>query len=171
MFVRIPSILLTGAAVAHACDLCALSTIDDLRNGSGLSLGLDARVTQLDRIQDNGKRVSNEGNQYMTSTVVQATVAYPLVGSWSLQAIVPYINRSYRRIEGGEPETGTVSGLGDVVVAVTGTIARVSGPTAGLRLVGTLGIKAPTGDPDRLKEVNHEVEPPPRRAGERRPWP
>ncbi len=143
---------------AAACDLCSLSTLDGYDHGPGWGAGVGLRLTQLDHIQTDGSTIGNPENQYLTSTIVQATVAYQFDDHWSLQAILPYLHRSYRRVEAGEIENGDESGIGDAVIAVTGSLMRGAGHQRYV-LLTTVGLKLPTGNSDRLAEEENEVTP------------
>ena len=155
-------LVLASAALvpAAACDLCSLSTIDGFDHGPGWNAGLGLRITQLDHIQTEGVTIGNAENQYLNSTIIQATLAYQFDEHWSLQAILPYLHRSYRRVEDGEIENGEESGLGDAVLAVTGSLIRGDRANRYV-LLATAGLKMPTGDSARLAEEENETAPVP----------
>jgi len=116
-------------------------------------------------LRENGQEVDNPTGQYMNSSITQFLVGYQVSEKFGLQLNVPYIRRSYKRPTGvsGTPaptESGTESGLGDVVL--TGSFQGFHYRTEKSTFIWTLlgGIKFPTGSADRLKEEAMESEDP-----------
>jgi len=70
---------------------------------------------------------------------------------------VPYIYRSFRRVEGGVVENGTESGLGDMALLARFIPLRVFEHDYSISLGVFGGVEFPTGDSDRLQEEVNEV--------------
>ena len=162
MFTSRTLFLLVSTALTPviACDLCCLSTIDGNNHGTGWAASVGLRISQLDHIEADGVTIDNPENQYLTSANIQATLAYQLDEHWSLQAILPYLHRSYRRVEGGEVESGKETGFGDAVLAVSGNIMLGAGKDRSI-FIATAGLKLPSGNSARLAEEENEVPAPP----------
>jgi hypothetical protein len=141
-------------AKSLACDLHAVYSSLDLRavEPHSLTLSVAEQFTLFDRIQNAGAHVQNEQHQRMESSITQFVAEYDFSEKFGLQVALPYVHRSFRRVEGGTLERGTESGIGDLTVL--GKIAPYNYRSSDLNVVWHLfaGLKLPTGNTDRLAE-------------------
>jgi hypothetical protein len=151
----IPIILTITAPASSGCDLCSTPTAPD--NGSGASVGLFEQYSHFGTLRDNGEQVPNPVGQFMDSSVTQLVFGYRFSGITSAQLVVPYIHRTFKRPEGFSIDTGTEQGLGDISLLGALRILSVGGEDSILRIDEIAGIKAPTGNSDRLAEEANEV--------------
>ena len=126
-------LMLSVAAPALACDLCAVYRATEARaSKEGWYAGVFEQFTRFGTLRDNGQKVDNPTGQYLNSSNTQLFVGYQVNEKFGLQLNVPYIYRTYKRPTGvaGNPaptESGTVSGLGDI--ALTGSSrGTITGP-------------------------------------------
>lgn len=157
------TIILTASltAGASACDLCACDIpLIRLENRHGWHVGASEQYTSYESLRLDGRNIHNPSGQYFHSSITQILLGYDFNNRFGVQLNVPIIARTYRRVEEGRVENGSVSGLGDISLVAHFTPVRIERGdflfTA--RLLG--GIKFPTGDSDRLKEeAAHAHEP------------
>ena len=140
-------------ARASACDLCACDLpLIRLDNRSGWHAGVSEQYTSYESLRLDGRDIKNPSGQYLHSSITQIMLGYDFQQRFGVQLNVPLIARTYRRVEEGRVENGSISGIGDISLIAHYTPVRVERGdflfTA--RLMG--GIKFPTGDSDRLKE-------------------
>ena len=139
---------------AAACDLCAIYSSLDVKvsEPNSLRLSVAEQFTLFDKIQEGGAYSPNEEHQRMRSSITQFVAEYDFNEKFGLQVVLPYINRSYRRFEGGVRESGRESGVGDL--SLIGKISPYNYRRGDVNVVWHLfaGIKLPTGDSDRLAE-------------------
>ena len=146
-------LMLSVAAPALACDLCAVYRATEARaSKEGWYTGVFEQYTRFGTLRDNGQKVDNPTGQYMNSSNTQLFVGYQVNEKFGLQLNVPYIHRTYKRPTGvaGNPaptESGTVSGLGDI--ALTGSFQGYHYRTEKSTLIWTIlgGIKFPPEAP------------------------
>ncbi len=145
--------LLCVTAAARACDLCAceLPSIR-LEPRAGWYGGVSEQYTDYGRLQDSGHRISNPAGQYMHSSISQVFAGYDFGKTFGVQLNVPYIHRTFRRVEEGAIESGTESGLGDISLIGSWTALRVERGDFLFTARVTAGLKFPTGDSSRLRE-------------------
>lgn len=147
------------ATAAPACELCSVASAIDARSTRpGFFVGLDERFTHFGTLREDGDEVDNDTGQRMDSSITQLVIGHRFDRTWSVQAVIPYIHRSFRRPEGFEIDSGTENGLGDIALTGSATAwESLDGPATGIVAV-LAGIKAPTGDSDRLAEEEAEIE-------------
>jgi hypothetical protein len=156
--VVLSSILVAGA---DACDFCSIAAVVDARSTRpGLVLGLSEQFTYFGTLRSGSDAVADPADQHMASSVTQATIGWQFQPSLGIQAIVPYVHRSFRRADGFAIDEGTEQGLGDIAVVATFTPLRWLGHEAAAVATILSGVKTPTGDDDRLAEEADEVEVP-----------
>lgn len=142
---------------AHACDLCAIYSADQIQASSGgFSASMAEQVTTYHRLQNDGEKIANTGHQSMVSAITQLVGRYDFSPELGLQLNAPVISRSFRRPEGEEIVGGNESGLGDIALSLMVTPVRVHRPDFHFRWSVFGGIKMPTGDSIRLKEETEE---------------
>ncbi len=149
--------LLLGGFVAlpaaHACDLCAIYTSLETQEAQpGWYLSLFQQYSQQATLREDGDAVANPADQHLDSWITQAVLGYQVNRRLGLQVNLPWIDRSFRRVEGDAVETGSESGLGDVtVLAHFRAYEHYSGNrTFVLNLLA--GVKLSTGSSDRIAE-------------------
>src|SRR5262245_14558881 len=107
-------LVLTGACVSPvaACDPCSTYTATDVHGvrGKGFFGGVAEKYTYFNTLQIDGHDVSNEGNQYLKSSISQVFAGYCFSDRIGVQFNVPLIYRSY----GYQTQRGDESGIGDV---------------------------------------------------------
>lgn len=151
------ALLLAASARLAACDLCSCAVINPILDPrDGFFLGAAEQFTHFGRVQLDGTRIDNDEDQKLDSSITQAVVGYRFNRTIAVQLNVPFIYRSFRRIEDGEVRSGSVSGLGDIslLAQVTPVTIRRGDFAFQARLIG--GLKLPTGDSDRIKEEGAE---------------
>ncbi|MBI3416430.1 MAG: hypothetical protein HY043_14135 [Verrucomicrobia bacterium] len=157
------SVLVGALAVpASACDLCMCKVCPAQPEGGGFTSGFTAGVaeqfTHFGTTQIDGRKVPNEANQFLDSSISQVFVAYRFAERFGLQFNVPIIHRSFKRPEGFATDRSTESGIGDVSLLGRFQLRKHRTETFAFAwdLVG--GVKLPTGKTDRLQEELNEVE-------------
>lgn len=146
------------ASPAFACDLCSVYSAQ-LAQGQGATgwyAGISAQYTSYDELRE-GSRQIDDGGQYLDSSITQLFAGYGFDERWSLQLNLPYIDRSYKRLDHhGEAERGGESGIGDTtLLAQYLAYARTDEDTSvAWRLLA--GIEFGTGSSDRLAEELEE---------------
>jgi hypothetical protein len=146
--------------IAGACDLCAIysATAASGLDGRGFSIGVAEQFTRYGTLQNDGHVVANPFGQFLNSSITQVFGAYDFNKWGGVQLTLPVIVRSFRRVEGGAVETGTVAGIGDITLV--GRFQPYQKFTENFsfswHLIG--GIKFPSGSTSRLNEELNEEE-------------
>lgn len=142
--------LLVGSV--HACDSCGCHSPPELGDvHTGWSVGLYEQVTWFDTAKDEGQRIDNTYGQWEHSSTTQAIIDYRFNSQFSVTAFIPYISRSYRRIDNGATDTGTVAGLGDSSLLVSYRPYQFVDADAAASSTIQAGVKAPTGSASQLQ--------------------
>lgn len=148
---------LIAASAASACDLCGIPDCCVAHpKDEGVYLSAFEQFTRFGSIRVDGDEIANSAGQYLNSSITQVIAGYNFNGTIGLQFNVPLIERSYRRTGPEGIENGSVGGFGDIALMANFTPFHHEGDDSMfvIRLSG--GIKAPTGDPDRLDEELEE---------------
>lgn len=144
---------------ALACDLCSVYTaqLADGQGADGWYVGLAEQYTRYDELREGNDRIP-DGGQFLKSSITQLLIGYGIDSRWTLQASLPYIDRRFKRPEGGVFERGSETGIGDASLLAQYMAYRHDDEdsTFTLRLLG--GLKFGTGDSDRLREELNEDE-------------
>lgn len=153
--------LLSSVAVtlpANACDLHSVATSFDQSLPSASSFRLDVieHFTESRRLQENGRYASNDRHELLLSSQTLLTAAYDLSNFWTVEASLPYINRSFHRLTSQGPRRGAEAGIGDLNFRVLGIPYRDDTPGQRRFIQLSAGIKLPTGDSDALAPETHE---------------
>jgi hypothetical protein len=152
------AILSSLAGAAHACEFCSVASVTDARSTQpGWFAGLDQRFTHFGTLRDDGDEVDNDLDQRLDSALIQLVVGYRFDRIWGLQAVAPYVHRSFRRAEGFAVDSGTESGFGDLSLVGTATVWESTHEQVTGILTLLAGVKAPTGDSGRLIEEENEI--------------
>src|SRR6185503_972802 len=109
-----------------ACDLCSVYNAP-LAHGvveQGFHLAISEQFSHYGTLQFESEEVPNEADQYLDSSVSQVVLGYHFTDRIGIQFNMPVIHRSFRRVEGGEVEKGTESGLGDVSLSANYILLR-----------------------------------------------
>lgn len=145
-------------SAALSCDLCSIYNAVESAKAvpNTFRIGVAEQFTSFGKVQDGGRYLENEGHQHLESSITQLFGAYDLNEKVSFQLSIPYINRRFRRIEGGEVDTGTEAGIADIsLLAKYIPYEYRDGETIFFaRFFG--GVKLPTGDSDRIAEELEE---------------
>ncbi len=151
-----------GVQSLSACDLCAVYSATEARGeiGQGWCAGVAEQFTHFGTLQEDGREVPNDVGQRLDSSITQLFAGYNFNGRVGVQLNVPLISRTFRRPEGFAIDTGTESGLGDVLLLGHFMPFRYEAMdwTFSWNLLG--GVKFPTGDSGRIAEELNEVEVP-----------
>lgn len=143
-----------STSTSQACDLCSIYTAvnSSQPTPNTFRFGLAEQFTSQGKVQEDGHYVPNVAHQHMESSITQLYGSYSLSDSFELQANLPYINRRFKRIEGGEMDEGTEAGVGDlsILAKYIPYQYRENETIFFVQLLG--GIKLATGDSDRIKE-------------------
>ena len=142
--------VLAGACVqpAVACDLCSVYAATEAQGGSGKGLfaGVAEQYTYFNTLQDDGHNVSNEGNQYINSSVSQVFAGYNFNNRIGVQFNLPVIYRTY----GYQSQRGSESGIGDVSLISNLQLYQKMTEEFTLNWTGLGGVKFPTGNTSQL---------------------
>jgi hypothetical protein len=151
-----------GVLPSYACDLCAVYNASAARgeNSPGFHLTIAQQFTHSGTLQEEGEKISNPGDQYRDSSITSLLLGRNFNSTFGVTLNVPYIHRTFRRLEGGVVETGTESGLGDIALLARFIPFRVFEHDYSISLSLLGGIEFPTGDSGRLREEVNEVEVP-----------
>jgi len=161
LIVSISAILLFPVRAFAACDLCAIySSLDpQTPQANSLTLSIAEQFTTFDKIQQGGEFVHNSEHQRMESSITQFVAEYDLSEKFAFQVTLPYINRSFSRVENGEREKGSEAGVGDLSLLARISPANYRSAEVSVFWDFFAGIKLPTGDSDRLaEELEHHSE-------------
>jgi hypothetical protein len=138
-----------GAQVGWACDLCAVYSASEAQGvyGKGFVAGVAEQFTHFGTLQQDGQRVSGEG-QYIDSSVSQVFVGYNFNNRIGVQLNVPVIYRAW----GSQTQHDSTSGIGDLFLV--GNFTAYEKLTEKTTLNWTLlgGVKFPTGNSSLLGE-------------------
>ncbi len=150
--------LLLGGIVAprtvRACDVCAIYSATEYRDArSGLRIGVAEQYTNYATLYVGGKETANVGDQQLRSSITQFFLSYNFLPTLSAQITVPYITRSYRRVEGGDQVVdGNVNGFGDMSVLGRWTAWSHVDESTLMRFTLLGGLKLPSGNSSQLEE-------------------
>ena len=149
---------------ASACDLCSVYSAMQARGevNKGFTLGVAEQFTHYGTLQEEGRKVPDDLNQHLDSSISQLFVGYNFTDRLGVQVNLPIIYRSFQRADdSGEVERGSESGIGDTSVIANFLAYRKA--TKKFTFAWTVhgGVKFPTGDSDRLKEELDELTAPP----------
>ncbi len=143
-----------------ACEACvSYSAPSSLEGDSGdWHMSFFSRYSVLDQRLDGSDTLADNGEE-ITSWYNIATLGYSLSPKVQLNLAVPILSRDFTKLDDGHFVSGSESGLGDMNLRASWTtiLSKVDDTAQALTL--TAGIKAPTGDTDRLDEgSDHEEE-------------
>jgi hypothetical protein len=143
-----------------ACDFCSIYSATQAKTGKGFYAGVAEQFTHFGTLQADGKKVSNEADQWLDSSISQVLAGYNFNSRFGAQLNVPIIHRSFNRPEGFATDRGTESGLGDV--SLIGRFYAYRKLTEENTYTWDIfaGIKVPTGSTRRIKEEFNETEVP-----------
>lgn len=147
---------------ARPCDLCAVYNASAARgeSGAGFHVTLAEQFARSGTLQHNGDEVSDPFHQFRDSWITSVIPGYNFNERFGVSLNVPYIYRSFRRVEDSVVERGTESGLGDI--SLLGRFVAYAKPEHDYSAFVSLlaGVEFPTGDTGRLREEVNEVEDP-----------
>jgi hypothetical protein len=157
-------VILTGAKGIQACDLCSVYSAAQAHGeiGKGIYAGVAEQFTHFGTIQVDGRRISNDAQQHLDSSISQVYAGYNINESVGLQLNVPMIARWYQRPnELGVTERGNVSGIGDVSLLAHFQAFRHESQKVTFAWTVLGGLKLPTGSSSRIgEELNEPATPP-----------
>lgn len=151
------AVVACGVAVeAHACDVCAIYSATEMREGrTGFRIGVGEQYTRFGRLQEDGHEIDNPG-EYINSSITQLLLGYDFKPWIGVQLNVPIIDRHFRRLEDGQLKRGNETGFGDLsLLALARPYSWITEEVV-LRTSLFAGLKLPSGDPDRLGEEAEE---------------
>jgi hypothetical protein len=143
---------LACAAPAVGCDVCAIYMATEVSEGrTGFRAGVGQQFTRYLTEQVNGEPIASFG-EYLNSSVTQFLLGYQVNPRFGLQLNIPFIARTFRRLENGRLERGTSIGAGDL--SLVGNLLAFDRVTdRSVFLVSLLGgLELPSGNPDFLAE-------------------
>ena len=144
-----------------ACDLCSVYAANEARGeiGKGIFAGVAEQFTRFGTLQEDGRKVPNDTNQSLDSSITQILLGYNFNERFGVQFNAPIIHRSFRRAEEDGLDRGSETGFGDV--ALTGHWQAYRHETKNATVAWNLlgGVKFPTGSTARLEEELNETEP------------
>src|SRR6267378_3189934 len=91
-----------------ACDLCSVYAANEARGeiGKGVFAGVAQQFTHFGTLQEDGREVPNDANQFLDSSVTQLLLGYNFNERFGVQVSVPVIHRSFQRADGFEIDRG-----------------------------------------------------------------
>jgi hypothetical protein len=138
---------------ASACDVCAVYTATELREGrTGFRLGVSEQLSRFTTLQRGGEEVPNPAGERLTSAITQVWLGYNFTQRLGLQLNLPLISRTFRRVEGGRPADGDETGVGDLALVGQALPYSLVTERSVFRFSVLGGVKFPTGDSGRLAE-------------------
>jgi hypothetical protein len=142
---------------AVACDLCAIYAATEAQGGSGKGFfgGVAEQYTYFNTLQVDGHDVSNEGDQYLKSSVSQVFAGYNFTERFGVQFNLPVIYRSY----GYQAARGSESGIGDVSLIGNVRLYEKLSEHFTFTWTGLGGVKFPTGSTAQLNPDQPEFAP------------
>lgn len=144
--------VLCDAQVGRACDVCAIYTATDMREGRlGAFAGLAEQFTSYNTLQDNGHEVPNPAGERLNSSIMQFIVGYTFKPWLRVQLNLPVIGRAFRRQEAGVVN-GDETGIGDLSLLAGAVPFSNVTENSVVRWSILGGFKLPSGDSRRLKE-------------------
>jgi hypothetical protein len=144
--------LLVGADSSVACDVCAIYTATEVSEGRrGFRLGVGEQFTRYLTERVNGEEIPSFG-EFLNSSITQFVLGYQWNERFGIQLNIPFIARTFRRLEDGRLERGDSIGAGDLsLIGNLLAFDRVTDRSVFLfSLLG--GLKLPSGNPDFLAE-------------------
>lgn len=137
-----------------ACDLCLPppppgTPLEELLE-PGFQMSVSEQLTYFGTLTRDGREVPNPEGQRLLSSTTQLQLSYNVSRAVAVQVALPYHHRSFRRTSATGVEDGTVSGLGDVVVAARFVPVAAFDDKHSLVWSVTTGLKLPTGDASAL---------------------
>lgn len=166
-------VLTVAPPTVPACDVCAVYTATQLREGRvGAFAGVAEQYSAQKTLLDDGDEVPNPAGERLLSSITQVVAGYTVTPRVAFQVNLPIVSRSYRRLEGERVRDGDETGPGDLTVLGRVLAWSHVGPEGVLRFTLLGGLELPSGDPDRLAEELAEaatgpVRPRGRRLGHR----
>ena len=145
--------------IIASCDFCIPTSVPggpiQILLEPGFQAGFTHQYTPFKTLTVDGQEVANPNGEKINSNTTQLQLNYNLNPRFGFQVAIPYHNRSYTRQGGGGQESGTVSGIGDMVVR--GRYAPVARFSEKKTLVWTIdaGMKLPTGNSSLLRDHDH----------------
>ncbi len=150
--------------ILASCDVCLPTSIPrgpiQVLFQPGFQAGVDHQFTRFNDLRHDGDSIDNPSGEKINSNSTQFHFTYNLSPKAGLLLTIPYHNRSYRRLDAaGNVESGSVSGLGDIIVR--GRYAPITHFKENSTLIWTVeaGMKLPTGSTRMLREGAHSHTP------------
>lgn len=118
----------------------------------GWQAGVDHQFTPFKSLYDDSQQIDNPSGEKIVSNTTTLHFTYNITQKAGFIITVPFHNRDYRRLGENGVESGTVSGLGDMVVRAR--FAPVANFSEDHSLVWTVeaGMKLPSGDSSLLRD-------------------
>lgn len=160
--------LLAPNGSSSACDICAVYIATEVAEGrTGFRIGIAEQFSRFTTAQQGGKEVGANGER-LNSSITQFVIRYQWTDRFAVQANLPFIARTFRRLENDRLTNGDAIGLGDMsLIGTAQAFSRTTDETVfRLSLMG--GLKLPTGDSGPLAE-EFQPETTSRRRSARRP--
>lgn len=146
-----------GVSQVLGCEICAIYTGTELlESRTGLRVGLAEQFSYFGTLQQDGEEVENRADEFLKSSITQVLIAYSWHPRLLLQGNIPLIHREFRRLTMSGIERDSVGGLGDVSVHLVGTPLQSVNERTVQRASVSVGVKLPTGSPNRLREELEE---------------
>ena len=138
----------TCARSAAACDLCSVYAATEAQGGAGKGFfgGVAEQYTYFSTFQVDGKKVTNTGDQYLSSSVSQVFLGYNFNARLGLQVNLPVIYREY----GYNSGRGSDLGIGDVSLLANVRLYEKITENFTCSWTALGGLKLPTGDSSLL---------------------
>lgn len=142
--------VLGGLALpARACDACAVYLAEGAGR-PGVTLAVAQQFTHLGTVWDGAGRVHDPARQFLDGATTQVALLYGRGGWWSVQASLPYLDRSYRRSGHEGIERGHLAGWGDATLSARGELWRAETRAGSFAFAALGGLKFATGAAGRL---------------------
>lgn len=143
---------------AFACDLCAIYSAQNIKDSEAekVTIGATEQFSSFNSVRLNGHWLPNQAHQSLSSSITQFYGRYDITDTIGAQLTLPYINRDFKRPEGGALQKGSESGIGDISILALYSPVKISDGDFFARVSIRGGFKLPTGDSSRIKEETEE---------------
>lgn len=141
---------------AEACDLCAVYTGTLMREDrTGAWVAASEQFSDFSTMTVDGDEVANTEGEFVHSSITQFVLGYTFAERITIQANLPLISRTFRRLDESGLERGSVGGVGDIaLVARYAPLSRAHAHgVVHAEILG--GVKLASGETNRLGEEGH----------------
>jgi hypothetical protein len=146
-------VVLGSAGRASPCEVGSVYTATEIgARHRGPRIGVSEQLTRFGTLQRGSEEVANPADEYLLSSITQLWLGYRFTPRVGVQVNLPFISRTFRRLEGERLVHDDETGIGDLALLGDVLVYSRAGERTVLRLSVLGGIELPTGSSDRLAE-------------------